>query len=808
MKKNIKIPIILAFSATLCLVPLLSDSSLMPGQYGYARTRASDSDMWEDETDLDIWDDETDFDIRDDETETGEESSPDQTEIYGKDSYTSSRSELGSGAADRPAAAQGTGKTRKISKRSGEQEAMGNFLVSGDTDICCYDDIHEALYIFKSDGSLTIENASTGETANRIVIKSGVKAEIELKGVSISSGSSPIELQEEDDHVQDETQLELIITGDCKLNSVSGPAISVIYGTRLDISGDGSLMASTQAEGCAAIGAGLANGWPGDIYISGGNIIATGAEGGAGIGGGRTSDAVEEESFIIDISGGNIFATGGAGAAGIGGGEGNTADHAQISISGGTVTATAGFGADAIGVGSGGTPSDGSFTTGSDGNAIIWLLDGGLFGCESLDAIKNEFGSEINAIIFVEGGGSLANAGRVFGTVELSEDLSIAGSEELMIPAGAKLVIASGKELIVYGEATNRGSIENLGIIDIAETSAYKLQNYGSIDNSKGLIGTDDEGELKIKNHGDGKLFPRRVGDIELSVINDQGSAYTEADRDAGRSFRLRAVIRLKNEDAKYVPGQGSLEFILKNKDTGESLSFSGSYDGGYKVQSELLDPAELPEGGYSLFAELSGDESFKAFRSTETDTLIEGSKQETDTGEGGDQDGGGQDGSQGSDSGNGSHSFGSSHGGATHAESVYREDEQGAHGYDWEAGLAADTSYISGYVSSQSGQGGNWIRNGRGWWFRWTDGSWPFDSWQRLWWNDDLYWYHFGAEGYLDSGWYTDRDGSIYYLHPLHDGSFGYMYEGRHVIDGQEYSFTTALEAPLQGRPEGSLRY
>ena len=81
------------------------------------------------------------------------------------------------------------------------------------------------------------------------------------------------------------------------------------------------------------------------------------------------------------------------------------------------------------------------------------------------------------------------------------------------------------------------------------------------------------------------------------------------------------------------------------------------------------------------------------------------------------------------------------------------------------------------------------------GWRFKLTDGSYAAGRWIKTLWNDQYFWYHFNAKGYLDSGWFTDTDGNIYYLHPLHDGNFGYMYTGGHVIDGIAYGFSRGRE-------------
>ena len=90
-------------------------------------------------------------------------------------------------------------------------------------------------------------------------------------------------------------------------------------------------------------------------------------------------------------------------------------------------------------------------------------------------------------------------------------------------------------------------------------------------------------------------------------------------------------------------------------------------------------------------------------------------------------------------------------------------------------------------------------------WKFKLADGSYAADRWIKALWNDQYLWYHMDTNGYLQSGWFTDMDGNIYYLHPFHDGNFGYMYTGDHVIDGIAYNFSRGREQ--DGLPEGALK-
>lgn len=97
--------------------------------------------------------------------------------------------------------------------------------------------------------------------------------------------------------------------------------------------------------------------------------------------------------------------------------------------------------------------------------------------------------------------------------------------------------------------------------------------------------------------------------------------------------------------------------------------------------------------------------------------------------------------------------------------------------------------------TSESSGSGssvpeGQWVKNNTGWWYQYRNGTWPSDGWYYLAWKDQYYWYHFDKNGYLNTGWFTDRDGLAYYLHPLADGNQGALYTGWHQIDGLWYYF------------------
>ena len=100
----------------------------------------------------------------------------------------------------------------------------------------------------------------------------------------------------------------------------------------------------------------------------------------------------------------------------------------------------------------------------------------------------------------------------------------------------------------------------------------------------------------------------------------------------------------------------------------------------------------------------------------------------------------------------------------------------------------------VSGMCASKSM--GQWIKDEKGWWYKNGTGSYPQDQWAYLNYNGTYNWYRFNKEGYLVTGWFTDAGDNTYYLHPVSDGTMGYMYTGWHQIDGKWYCFNTETGA------------
>lgn len=272
----------------------------------------------------------------------------------------------------------------------------------------------------------------------------------------------------------------LILTDDGSLNA--GAGITVNSGNSLTIygqsAGTGELTAAGE-KGQAGIG-GEDGAAGGSITIHGGTITATGGDTGAGIGGGGGGNG-----GAITIHGGTVTATGGYSAAGIGGGWGDQSrihGDTNITITGGTVVAYAGkngsgigdgafYGGErttititggvvttdsTIGVGSLNAAYHGSFSTGTDGCAVIFASD---ITCK-------DYQNEWNSIVF------MGNSGKVYGTeLELKTDVTIPDGYTLTIPEDATLTIGDGITI------TNNGAIESYGNIGGTGTIANHPAN-------------------------------------------------------------------------------------------------------------------------------------------------------------------------------------------------------------------------------------------------------------------------------------------------------------------------------------------
>ncbi|HEX2985624.1 MAG TPA: cadherin-like beta sandwich domain-containing protein [Caproiciproducens sp.] len=252
-------------------------------------------------------------------------------------------------------------------------------------------------------GTYTFTGSTRGTTANKIVVQTGVSADVTLRDANIDASTidaCPFSIEAN-------ASVNLTLTGTNTLQGGTNyAALGVPAGACLTVTeqSSGTLDAAVHSNS-TTLGAGIGGcgHGTGTIIINGGRITANGRNiyngYGAGIGGGA-GDA----GGSITINGGTVTATSCYGA-GIGGGGSNYTGGAGgiITINRGTVTAQSVFGA---GIGGG----DGDDTGGAGGTVII---NGGKITADG----SNGSNGGISAGI---GGGYGGNTGGAGGTVTVN----------------------------------------------------------------------------------------------------------------------------------------------------------------------------------------------------------------------------------------------------------------------------------------------------------------------------------------------------------------------------------------------------
>ncbi len=205
--------------------------------------------------------------------------------------------------------------------------------------------VDENAIVVTGSDQIIFTNAKSGtEIDTKIVIDSGVTANITLAGVNINVDDDNDNIALE---IRNNATLNLFLPEASSSTLRSGnhkAGLQVNSGATLNIidSSLGKLTAISSNDG-AGIGSAKDEN-PGNINIYGGNIIAISEDDGAGIGGGMNGD-----SGNINIYGGTVNATSNTDGAGIGGGD--SGNGKNITIHGGTVTATSKDGGAGIGAG-------------------------------------------------------------------------------------------------------------------------------------------------------------------------------------------------------------------------------------------------------------------------------------------------------------------------------------------------------------------------------------------------------------------------------------------------------------------------
>lgn len=156
-----------------------------------------------------------------------------------------------------------------------------------------------------------------------------------------------------------------------------------------------------------------------------------------------------------------------------------------------------------------------------------------------------------------------------------------------------------------------------------------------------------------------------------------------------------------------------------------------------------------------------------------------------------------------------GSHSGGGKGSGGKGSSGKSSSGSSGTVTKDSQKGYHSEEQGVITGASNQAVNDGysHWIKDARGWWLRYSDGTWPMGNTGAFHWEKvNGRWWAFGAEGYLSTGWIYDTlhqgwfymdenqgmltgwqfiNGKWYYLNSNHDGSAGIMYSKRRTPDG-----------------------
>ncbi len=207
----------------------------------------------------------------------------------------------------------------------------------------------------------------------------------------------------------------------------------------------------------------------------------------------------------------------------------------------------------------------------------------------------------------------------------------------------------------------------------------------------------------------------------------------------------------------------------------------------GVDYQSEI--PGFTDAGTYQVYVKASMDNFNDAVKTV--NVTVQQAPSSSGSHSGGGKDSGGK-GSGGKGS-SGKSSSGSSGTVTKDSQKGYRSEEQGV------ITGASNQAVNDGYS--------HWIKDARGWWLRYSDGTWPMGNTGAFHWEKvNGRWWAFGAEGYLSTGWIYDTlyqgwfymdenqgmltgwqfiNGKWYYLNSNQDGSAGIMYSKRRTPDG-----------------------
>ncbi len=245
----------------------------------------------------------------------------------------------------------------------------------------------------------------------------------------------------------------LILADGCHLTVNGGIGLSnadtdiTIYGQQ---AGTGALIATAGGEFDAGIGSNQ-YGACGNITVNGGTVSAASKKWGAGIGSSFNGDC-----GFITINGGIVTAIC-EDFYGSGIGNGDYGSCGLILISGGTVSASGGVFGD--GIGNADSSKGASFSTGTDGNAVIYAASGASSG-QAIVGMEDKTGW--CGIFFLNNDENGLFCGE---TVQPTADFEIPEGKNLAIGENQTLVIPAGVTMTVIGKIQNNGRIICYGAI-------------------------------------------------------------------------------------------------------------------------------------------------------------------------------------------------------------------------------------------------------------------------------------------------------------------------------------------------------
>lgn len=346
---------------------------------------------------------------------------------------------------------------------TGEQsKTTGEALsVTGGTENTDYSYENHVLTIL-SGTALTISGSGTA-TSDKIVVRSGITADITLSDVHIGV-SSYLDCAFD---IAGAT-VNLTLTGTNTLESGQDAAgLHVPEGAALTVT-EGSSGSLTADGGYSAAGIGGNNqGSCGTVTINGGRITANGSDYGAGIGGG--SDGA---GGSVTINSGNVIASGGRKGTGIGGGIGGNA---------------------------------GTFFANGSGNAFI---------VASSIADKTNQGNW-KGVIFD------ANEGRAYGNPTITADEEIPANMTLSVESGMTLTVADGVTLNNNGILKISGTLTGDGTVQNNVAAIKSKSGIISISHWKGdaVIERESVGVFFLTKDDGGELIPDRDYTYEAGVL-------------------------------------------------------------------------------------------------------------------------------------------------------------------------------------------------------------------------------------------------------------------------------------------------